>query len=488
MNSNGMISVRGSVGRHLLVLFSLLLVALGSAMASASAAPQSGRVAVVVHLDGVIGPASADYFKRSLAKARTRGAAILVLRLDTPGGLDTSMRDMIREIIASPVPVAAYVAPGGARAASAGTYILYASHLATMAPGTNLGAATPVQMGGLPGLTPPESPQRDGSAAPRAGAEPGSKAADPPAKGPVPVANKMEDKAINDAVAYIRALAHLRGRNADWAEQAVREAASLDADDALKNGVIDFIARDVTDVLAQSDGRTVTVDGARVTLNTQGLAIENIRPDWRHQLLATITNPNVALILMMVGIYGLIFEFMNPGALYPGTIGAISLLIGLYALAVLPVNYAGLGLILLGVGLIVGEAFAPSFGILGIGGAAAFLLGGVILIDTDAPGFGVSLPLVAGLAVASLGFTLLIVRLALTSRSRRVVSGREEMIGGPGIVQDWSDDAGHVFTHSERWRAVSAAPLRPGDRVRTVAIKDLTLTVEPAENGAHPLG
>ncbi|MDP3852558.1 MAG: nodulation protein NfeD [Phenylobacterium sp.] len=425
-----------------------------------------------MHVDGVIGPATADYFARSLAKARNGGAAIVVLRLDTPGGLDTSMREMIREIIASPVPVVAYVAPGGARAASAGTYIVYASHVAAMAPGTNLGAATPVEIGGLPELTPQEK-------------SPPEKTKDQAAPAP-PTASKMEAKAINDAVAYIRGLAHLRGRNADWAERAVREAASLDARDALAAKVIDFMARDVADVLAQADGRVVTVGGAPVTLHTRGLAIEHIRPDWRHQALATIANPNVALILMMIGIYGLLFEFMNPGALYPGTIGVICLLTGLYALAVLPVNYAGLALILVGIGLMTAEAFAPSFGILGIGGAAAFLLGGMILIDTDAPGFGLSLPLVAGLAAASLAFTLLVLRLALTSRARRIVSGREEMIGCPGVVQDWGDGAGFVFAHGERWRAVSAAPLRPGDRIRTVGIENLTLTVTPEETGDRP--
>jgi len=458
----------------------LLLFALGFATVASSAAPQAGRAAVVLHIDGAIGPASADYFKRSLAKAKARGDTMIVLRLDTPGGLDTSMRDMIREIIASPVPVAVYVAPGGARAASAGTYLLYASHVAAMAPGTNLGAATPVQIGGLPELLPGgDSKAPDAKPAPE-----GSPASKDKASAPA-ATSKTDAKAINDAVAYIRALAHLRGRNADWGERAVREAASLDADDALAAKVIDFVARDVADVLAQADGRTVTVGGSPITLRTTGLAIEQIRPDWRHQLLAAITNPNVALILMMIGVYGLIFEFMNPGALYPGVIGVISLLVALYALAVLPVNYAGLALILVGIGLMVAEAFAPSFGVLGIGGAAAFLLGGMILIDSEAPGVSVSLPLVAGLAVVSLAFSLLVLRLALKSRRRRIVSGREEMLGGSGVVQDWSAGAGHVFAHSERWRAVSTAPLRPGDRVRTVAVKDLTLTVEPEKNGDH---
>ncbi|MDB5453149.1 MAG: nodulation protein NfeD, partial [Caulobacteraceae bacterium] len=476
---SGIFSLRGAVSRNWLGFFCSLLFAAGFVTGIAPAASQSGRVAMVLHLDGAIGPASADYFKHSLAKAKTRDAGMVILRLDTPGGLDTSMRDMIREIIASPVPVAVYVAPGGARAASAGTYLLYASHVAAMAPGTNLGAATPVQIGGLPGILPGDDRKTPG-------AKPGDKGEkDSNPRAPA-AASKTDAKAINDAVAYIRALAHLRGRNADWAERAVREAASLDASDALAAGVIDFIARDAADVLAQADGRTVTIGDSRVVLHTRGLAIEQVRPDWRHQLLAAITNPNVALILMMIGIYGLIFEFMNPGALYPGVIGAISLLVALYALAVLPVNYAGLALILVGMGLMVAEAFAPSFGVLGIGGVAAFLLGGMILIDSDAPGFAVSLPLVAGLAVVSLAFSLLVLRLALTARRRRVVSGREEMIGCPGVVQDWNDGAGHVFAHSERWRAVSDAPLRTGDRVRTVAIENLTLTVTPEESVDRP--
>jgi membrane-bound serine protease (ClpP class) len=483
MTSSGKIPLRGAA-RNLRRAFLLLLIALGFAAITTAAAPQGDRTAVVLQIDGVIGPASADYFKRGLSAAHTRGAQMVVLRLDTPGGLDTSMRDMIRELIASPVPVAVYVAPGGARAASAGTYILYASHVAAMAPGTNIGAATPVQISGQPRIPPDDEPEAPG-AEPKSGAKKGQ----PPPKDqtrPVPVASKSDAKAINDAVGYIRALAHLRGRNAEWGERAVREAASLDASDALAAGVIDFVARDVADLLVQANGKIVTVGGSKVVLHTRGLAIEQLGPDWRHQLLAAITNPNVALILMTIGIYGLIFEFMNPGALYPGVIGAISLLTGLYALAVLPVTYAGLALIIVGIGLMVAEAFAPSFGVLGIGGAAAFLLGGMILIDSDAPGVSVSLPLVASLALASLAFSLLVVRLALTSRRRRIVSGREEMIGCPGVVQDWNEGTGHVFAHSERWRAVSDAPLRPGDRVRTVAIENLTLTVAPEASVDRP--
>lgn len=451
-------------GRSLLRPLALFLLAFGPTAAAApvSLTDHGGAGAVVVHMDGAIGPASADYLSRSLAQARTLQARAVVLRLDTPGGLDTSMREVIREILVSPVPVIVYVAPGGARAASAGTFILYAGHLAAMAPGTNVGAATPVQIGGLPS---PDGP-----------------AADPENAGNRASPDAATAKATNDAVAYIRSLARLRGRNADWAEDAVRTAASLEADAALEAGVIDFMAVNLDDALAQAHGRTVTVGGAPLVMETRDVAVTHLWPDWRHRLLSAITNPNVALILMMIGVYGLLFEFMSPGSLYPGVIGAISLLIGLYALAALPVSYVGGALIMIGMGLMVAEIFAPSFGILAIGGVFAFLLGGVFLMDTDAPGFGISLPLLAGLAVASLAFSLIVLRVALSARKKRIVSGREEMIGASGIVQDWNNGSGHVFVRSERWRAVSAAPLRPGDMVRTLAMDGLTLTVAAIPN------
>lgn len=458
---------RSGCGRSLLRPLALLLLVVGLTAAIAPAPPTAGggTGVVVVHMNGVIGPASADYLSRSLADARALDAKAVVLRLDTPGGLDTSMREIIRDVLASPVPVIVYVAPGGARAASAGTFILYAGHVAAMAPGTNVGAATPVQIGGLPGRP------GDESEAPDAQSDDAKSRAAPDA---------ATAKATNDAVAYIRSLARLRGRNADWAEDAVRTAASLEADAALEAGVIDFMAKDIDDALAQAHGRTVNAGGVAIRLETRDAAVTHIQPDWRHRLLSAITNPNVALILMMIGVYGLLFEFMNPGALYPGVIGGISLLIALYALAALPVSYVGGALILIGMGLMVAEIFAPSFGILGIGGVFAFLLGGLLFMDTAAPGFGVSLPLVAGLAIASLAFSLGVLRMALTARRKRVVSGREEMVGAPGVVQDWNNSSGHVFAHSERWRAVSADPLQPGDAVRTLAIDGLTLTVAAA--------
>lgn len=448
----------------------LLLAALLGLWASAAAVERPTRAPVVLlDVADAIGPATADYIRRGLHTAAERGAPLVIIRLDTPGGLDTSMRVIIRDILASPVPVATYVAPSGARAASAGTFILYASHVAAMAPGTNVGAATPVQIGGggLPGS--PDGKDSDDKVAP------GNNQASQQTKARLP----MESKAVNDAIAYLRSLAELRGRNVDWAERAVRDAASLSADAALAQKVIDIRARTVADLLQQADGRNVTAAGRPIALETQGLAVEVLATGWRTRMLSAITNPNVALILMMIGVYGLLFEFMNPGALYPGTIGAICLLTALYAFAALPVNYAGVALLLLGIGFMVAEAFTPSFGVLGIGGGLAFALGATILIDTDIPGFRIAWQVIAGLAAVSLLVTLVAARLALGARRRAVVTGREQMIGARGTTQDWDKGRGHVFVHGERWNAASSAPLHADEPVRVVALDGLLLQVEP---------
>lgn len=437
-----------------------------------SAPPSTGRFATLIALDGVVGPASADYLVRGLAGAARDGASVVVLRIDTPGGLDTSMRDIIRAILASPVPVISWVGPSGSRAASAGTYILYASHLAAMAPGTNVGAATPVSVGGMPmpGREPVVRRNDDPVAsAPKDGKPAGAK--------PRPSGNPSESKALNDAVAYIRSLAALHGRDADWAESAVREAVSLSAAEAAERKVIDLVAESVPDLLAMAHGRSIRHGGGALTLDTQGLEVRTVEADWRNRLLGAITNPNLALILLMIGIYGLFFEFMNPGALYPGTIGAISLLVGLYALSALPLDYAGLGLLLLGVVLMAGEAFTPTFGVLGIGGVIAFVIGGTLLIDSDLPGFSLSVPLLAGVGLASLGLTVVAVRLALRTRRLRPASGPEALPGTAATVLEWSNGRGFVHAAGERWQAVGDESLQPGQTVRVKAVLGLVLTV-----------
>ncbi len=450
-----------------------------------------GRSAVTLTIEGPIGPATSDYIVRGIDKAAEQDAALVILRMDTPGGLDTAMREIIRAILASPVPVVSFVAPSGARAASAGTYISYAAHVAAMAPGTNLGAATPVQVGGAPGMPggDEESPNDPGGS-PDAGPSPdeetdakpegeaGDDAEAEPDSKPAGQAG-MKEKMVNDAVAYIRSLAQLRGRNVEWAEKAVTEAASLSAEDALEKNVIDLIAADIPALLAKLDGRTVTIDDEPVTLATKDLRIETVDPDWRTKLLAVITNPNVASLLMLIGVYGLILEFYSPGLVGPGVIGAICLMMALYAFNVLPVDYAGVGLMLLGIGLMIAEMFLPSFGIIGLGGVVAFVLGTIMLIDTDAPGYQVSWGMVGGIGLALGGGIVLLALTLMRSRREAVVSGPEQMIGSEAVVVDWRGSAGTVRAHGETWRARAAAALAPGTRARVTGLDGLTLEVAP---------
>lgn len=428
---------------------------------TAAAAPR----AVVLDIDGPIGPATSDYVVRGLAQAAKQGAGVVVLRMDTPGGLDTSMRDIVRAVLASPVPVAAFVAPSGARAASAGTYITYASHVAAMAPGTNLGAATPVQIGGGSG----EEPR------PEAG-KPADKndGQETPAKPP-----GLADKAKNDASAYIRGLAQLRGRNVAWAEKAVGEAASLSAEEALAQNVVDLLANDVAELLAKIDGREVSVNGQTVRLSTAGADIASIAPDWRTELLSVITNPNVAYILMLIGIYGLLFEFYSPGLAGPGIVGAISLLLALYAFQALPVNYVGVALILLGVALMVAEAFVPSFGVLGLGGITALVVGSIMLMEEDAPGFTIAWELIGLVALLGGGLFTILLAVAVRARRRAVVSGKEGMIGTTGPVLTWAGHEGTVRVHGEVWSARARRASSPGHHIRVVDLDGLTVVVEP---------
>ena len=455
--------------RLLRLLAAVLLAATLPCVAAGAPAPVT-----LLTIDGAIGPASADYAVRGIARAARDGSQLVILQIDTPGGLDLSMRQIIKAILTSPVPVASYVAPGGARAASAGTYIVYASHIAAMAPGTNLGAATPVQIG----LTGPSGGERDKATARKEGDEAGKAAG---------AQSTMERKEINDAAAYIRGLAQMRGRNAEWAERAVREGISLSADDALKEHVIDFIAPDVAALAARIDGSKVQVLGREVTLHTAGAARINLQPDSRSRLLNVITNPSVALILMLIGIYGLLFEFMSPGAVAPGVIGAICLLLALYALQLLPVNYAGLALILLGVAFMIAEAFLPSFGALGVGGVAAFIAGALILIDTDLPDFGIPLALIATVAVASALLIGATATIALRTRRRRVVSGVDSLIGASAEVLADAARDGWANAGGETWRVHSHAPLKRGQRVRIVARRGAVLDVAPLDNNQGEL-
>lgn len=441
----------------------IMMAASGQVEVSVSA---SNKV-VQLQIKDAIGPATHDYIERAMESASVGNAELVVIMMDTPGGLDSAMRAIIKNITSASIPVATYVAPTGSRAASAGTYILYASHIAAMAPGTNLGAATPVQIGGI-------SPPKVDDQAESNGDEAKNKTED-----------ASKNKAINDAAAYIRGLAKLRGRNEQWAEKAVLEAASLSATEALENNVIDFIATDLDDLLAQLDGHVIEIQGVDRTLQTKDAAILVIEPDWRSELLSVITNPNVAYILLLVGIYGLIFEFSNPGALVPGTVGAICLLLALYSLQLLPINYAGMALLLLGIALMIGEAFQPSFGMLGIGGVIAFVIGSIILMDTEAPGFGIDLSVIFTFALASVVMFVFVVGMALKSRRRPVVSGAEQLLGSEAVVINDFENNGEVFVHSEAWSAQSDKPLSKGQRVRVIGMNGLILEVEPMESSGE---
>lgn len=431
----------------------------------------------VIEINGGIGPATSDYLTREIEQAHDEQAKLIILKMNTPGGLDTSMRDIIRAITTSPIPVATWVGPAGSRAASAGTYILLASHIASMAPGTNLGAATPVSLGGGKAPSNPLSPQddtnKDGDTSTA-----NESTQEPQNSDQVKATTAMEKKVINDAAAYIVSLAKLQNRNEEWAEKAVREAASLDSDNALTLNVIDFIASDLQQLVELSNRRTITINGVSQEIQLSEVAFVEREQDWRFSLLSVITNPNVAYILMLIGIYGLLLEFYNPGVGLPGVLGGICLLLAMYSLQMLPVSYAGLALILLGIALMVAEAFSPSFGIFGLGGVAAFTLGSIMLMDTEVPGYQIALPLIIGISLFSVAFIVVTISMLVRVRSKPVTTGMEAVVGDTGKVVSGFPGAGRVLVEGEIWQAKCASELQAGQIIRVTKLTGLSLDVE----------
>lgn len=443
--------------KYLMITLSLLLAcisALGFA-ASTNDESNSSGIAVLIEMKGTIGPATQDYIKKGLERAEAEKAAVVILQLNTPGGLVSATRDIVQDIISSPIPVITYVAPGGAHAASAGTYILYASHIAAMAPGTNMGAATPVSLS--PSTPAPANKEGDETKATK---------------------NTQLQKAENDAAAYLQSLAELRGRNVAWTQKAVKESDSISAQTALKENVIDFVASNLEEVLEKANGITVNVLGKDQVLDTKNLTIVVAAPDWRSKFLMTITNPNIAYLLLLAGIYGLFFEFMNPGFGVPGVLGAISLLLALYAFQLLPVNYAALALILLGIAFLVGEAMLPS-GILAGGGIVSFIFGSIMLFDQDMPGFDIALSLILGIAIATTAFFVLVVHIFVKSKFRPIVCGDEQLASSVGKITKVDKNITWMRLRGEMWQVKSDQPLQKDQKVIVIRREGLVLCVKP---------
>ena len=428
-------------------LLPLLLILFWSASSTAATAK-----VVELEIDGAIGVATADYLSSGFDHAEEIGAELIIITIDTPGGLMKPMREIVQSILASTVPVAAYVTPAGARADSAGTYILLACHIAAMTPTTHLGAATPVP---LMNAAPKDDSDEENTG------------------------SATDRKVMNDAVSYIRSLADRYGRNADWAETAVTEAATLTAAEALDQNVIDFVAANQEELLALVDGYEIEVAGESRVLSTKDAEIELFKPDWRVRLLAVIANPEIVLLLGLIGLYGLMYEGWNPGAIVPGVVGAICLILAAYALQVLPVNYAGLALIIVGVALMVAEAYAPSFGALGLGGIAAFVFGAIIMFDSGVPGFGISYAFVFGLAFVFAVLLIWLLGFLLKLRRRGAVSGKESIVGGTATAMEDFSDAGKVWLEGEAWHARCRIPVTKDQQLIVTRLDGLTLYVEP---------
>ena len=442
------------MGRTLLIpaILALLLATIWSKPTAASP-----FTVVELDIEGAIGVATADYVRAGIDKAAAVDADLVIIKIDTPGGLMKPTRSIIKDILGSPVPIAVYVTPAGARADSAGTYILLAAHITAMAPTTHLGAATPIPVLGSDRNTGDENDESEES----------------------PTAS--DRKIINDAVSYIRGLAERHGRNADWAETAVTEGATLTATEALEQNVIEFIATDRAELLALLDGYEIRAADQTRTLSTADAEVIEFGPDWRIRLLTVISNPEIVILLGLIGLYGLMYEGWNPGAIVPGVVGAICLLLAGYALQVIPVNYAGLALIVIGISLMVAEAFAPSFGALGIGGIAAFIFGAIIMFDTGVPGFGISYGFVIGVALVFAALIIWLLGYLLRLRRRGAVSGVESVIGGVATALEDFSDTGKVWHQGEAWKARSSAPVTRNQQVVINNMDGLVLVVEPVQ-------